>query len=168
MFKVMTIFLGFIFGLTLFSMPYLNHVSDVENKREVKINNQLIIADTASTPLEQEMGLSGRKNLTLNEGMLFIFEKPGKYGFWMRGMKFPIDIIWIKQNRVVGVEENLRPPQTDDILELKIYYPPIAVDRVLEVAAGRAKLMRAKIGDKVYIRPLFAPQRSNNFSEALQ
>jgi uncharacterized membrane protein (UPF0127 family) len=162
MLKLMVLFIGFVFGITLFTLPYLNLISQEENKREVKINGQLIIAETASTPLTREKGLSGRKSLGFNEGMLFIFEEPEKYGFWMKGMKFPIDIIWIRQNTIIGIEENLQPPSVDDFSKLEVYYPPLAVDKVLELVAGRAKLMRAKIGDKVYIRPLFAPKRSNS------
>lgn len=43
-------------------------------------------------------GLSGRDNLADDEGMFFVFEKSDIYPFWMKDMKFAIDIIWIMED----------------------------------------------------------------------
>lgn len=60
--------------------------------------------------------------------------------FWMWGMLFPIDLIWISGKRIVGWEENLKPPNSKLHLFfpyfLKRYHPPEPVDAVLEVEAG--------------------------------
>ena len=92
-------------------------------------------------------GLSGRNNLPEDQGMLFIFEKKGTYGFWMRDMKFPIDIIFIDDDMVVYIVENASPgAQTPN---LTIYIPDVPVNRVLELNAGQVKKLGIKKGIKI-------------------
>lgn len=153
-FKIAAIVFGAIIALALFSVPYINKLTSIEHKSEIKINDQFIIADVVISEEDRKQGLSGRKNLNINEGMLFLFDRAGNYGFWMKSMKFPIDIIWINDGRIVGVEENIDPQIGASSIDLKIYYPPVPAQQVLELAAGRVKLLRAKIGDAVKIRPL--------------
>lgn len=91
---------------------------------------------------ERRLGLSGRESMPKNEGMLFIFDRPGRYAFWMKGMKFPLDFIWISGDKIteitgkVGIDQmNLRPQQP--------------VDKILEVNSGWAAEHQIKIGDTV-------------------
>jgi hypothetical protein len=58
----------------------------------VKVTNNYIDAEVASNDTQKELGLSNRTCIGVNQGMLFVFDKPGKYDFWMKDMKFPIDI----------------------------------------------------------------------------
>ncbi len=138
----------------LLMAPYLNKLEELERTSEVKINEQIIVAEVVSKANEREQGLAGRESLGVNEGMLFLFEEPGFHGFWMKGMKFPIDIIWIAGSEIVGVEENIEPESGASDAELTVYYPPAAVNKVLEVKAGRTALLKAGAGDKVKVRPL--------------
>ena len=93
----------------------------------------------ADTPLARARGLSFARTLP-GDGLLFIFGRPSRSPFWMWGMSFPIDLIWISGGRVVGWEENLRPEALWRSLFfpflLKRYSPPVPVDAVLEVEAG--------------------------------
>ncbi len=90
---------------------------------------------TAKTPTTREKGLSGRDSLAPDEGLLFIFPTSQVSGFWMKDMKFPIDIIWIDSNRkVVTVAENILPETYP-----KSFYPTKKAQFVLEVNAGSAK-----------------------------
>jgi uncharacterized membrane protein (UPF0127 family) len=43
------------------------------------------------------------------DGMIFFFDKPLKVSFWMRGMNFPLDIVWVRNNVILGVTENVKP-----------------------------------------------------------
>ena len=112
----------------------------------VKIGDHAFSVQIADTNDERIQGLSGQPPLRSNEGMVFIFPKPDLYGFWMQGMAFPIDIIWIKDNRVIGFEEDLEP---DSNPVPKIYRPPTLVDQVLEVKAGQVKERGISINDPV-------------------
>jgi len=111
--------------------------------------------EVASTTLARANGLSGRDGLGEDEGMYFIFGGPGNYGFWMKDMKFPIDIIWINGGKVAGFAENAAPQPKTPLWGLKIYYPPEPVDRVLEVGAGTVEKYKIKIGDSVSLTDAF-------------
>lgn len=82
--------------------------------------------------------------------MLFVFNRPGWYPFWMWGMRLPMDLIWLRKNRVVGYEENLQPPASFwhllFLFFLKCYRPPELVDGVLEVPAGFCRQNRLERG----------------------
>lgn len=152
--KVVVVFLGVIIGVSLFSTSYLNKLADIKRKSEVKINNQTVVVDVVKTEKDRERGLAGRDDLGINEGMLFLFENPGNHGIWMKGMKFSIDIIWINGSEIVGFEKNVKPEPGISSEELTVYYPPEAVNKILELKAGRANLLRVRVGDEVKIRPL--------------
>src|SRR3989344_5951892 len=88
---------------------------------QVKVGDTVFLVDIADAPEERAQGLAGRPSLRSDQAMLFIFDRPDLYGFWMKGMFFPIDIIWIKDNQVIGFEEELDP---DSSPNPKLYYPP--------------------------------------------
>lgn len=149
------VILGMVLVAGAMSIPYLQSLDTAESKAEVKIGDQFIIADVAKDAPARERGLGGRKSIGINEGMLFVFEEPARHPFWMKYMRFPIDIIWIsEQDVIVGITENVLPEPGAAESELRNYYPPVPVLRVLEVAAGRTKLFKAGIGSAISIRPL--------------
>lgn len=84
-----------------------------------------------------------------NEGMLFLFNPPGEPAFWMKDMLFPIDIVWIKNNAVVAISEQLPTPGAKQDSELPLYIPPTTIDAALEVNAGLTKLYNVHVGDVV-------------------
>jgi len=91
----------------------------------------------ARTVTEQQIGLSGRGSIGENEGMLFVIDPREQTGFWMYKMRFPIDIVWISNNTVVGTTLNL--PVADSYTlpdQLPVYYPPTEIDYALELKAG--------------------------------
>jgi uncharacterized membrane protein (UPF0127 family)/dienelactone hydrolase len=118
----------------------------------VKVGKADIIAEVASDPFSRSRGLSGRKDLGDKAGMLFIFDKPERWGIWMKGMYFPIDVLWIRDGKIVDLREDLAPPPpgTPDS-KLTIYRPDIPANQVLEVNAGFVGKFDIKIGDSIWI-----------------
>lgn len=114
----------------------------------VKIGDVSFNVDVADNPISQARGLSGREFMEENKAMLFLFGNYGVRGFWMQGMKFPLDIIWISGNKIVGVSENLPPAEFG---EVKVYNSPENVDKVLEINAGLFKKFGFKIGDNIVL-----------------
>ncbi len=147
--------LGVIFGASLVTSSYQKEF------RRVEINGALIVAEVAADADARRLGLSGKENLAISSGMLFVFEHSDYYGIWMKGMKFPIDIIWIKNNQVVDLEENVLPSAagTADNL-LPVYRPEALADLVLETKAGFAKRNYIRIGDEVKIFSSFTGEKS--------
>lgn len=115
----------------------------------LSINNVTIKLEIAKSQQEQARGLSGREALPSGQGMLFVSDKYYKPRFWMKDMLFPIDIIWIRDNRVVGYEKYLLPEGSQPKM---IYEPVEEVNNVLEVYAGFTDDNNVKIGDQVIIK----------------
>ncbi len=121
-------------------------------KPEIEIAGERLKVEVADSPEEIRRGLSGREKLGDNQGMLFVYDGYYLPRFWMAEMRFPLDIIWIKDGTVVGFEENL-PPLKDN---RPIYYhPKTFVNCVLEVPAGFSARTDLKIGDRVDFGELF-------------
>ncbi len=105
-------------------------------KANLDVDGHILHVEIADTMATRAQGLSGRERLAEDEGMYFIFPIPAIYPFWMKDMKFPIDIIWIRGEKIVGITENAAVP--DSSSGLPIYSPPTIIDKVLEVDAGLA------------------------------
>ena len=152
--KMFFLALGVLAAVAVVIVPAVTALEATAGKREVALNNQTIIADVAATPAARERGLGGRDALEVNEGMLFLFDGSERYTFWMKGMYFPIDIVWIREGRIVSIAANVPPQIGAPESELARYTPPEPADTVLELAAGRAARMHAAVGDEVSVRPL--------------
>ena len=113
-------------------------------KSELRLGGEVFEVDIASTPTERAQGLSGRPTLGQNEAMLFIFDQADYHGVWMKDMKFALDIIWIKDDKIIGWQESAPP---NDALARAIYYPPEPADKVLEARAGTVARLGLKIDD---------------------
>lgn len=103
----------------------------------------------AKSDAERMQGLSGREKLDDDQGMLFIFEQKALYPFWMKNMNFPIDIIYIDNNRVVEIKENATPPAKGQHPSTTMYNPKAQANYVLEVNSGEVKDKKIKVGDTV-------------------
>jgi uncharacterized protein len=104
-------------------------------KKSVLINGFKVLLAIASNDELRIKGLSGSEKLNENEGMLFLFDKPSKQGFWMNEMKYAIDIIWLDSNSsVVNIEKNLEPCKI--FLACPVYDPQVDSLYVIELSAG--------------------------------
>jgi uncharacterized protein len=115
---------------------------------KVIVNGQAFDVELAKTPEQKEKGLSNVKSLDQNYGMLFLFDKPTSLTFWMKDMRFPIDIIFINGNTITSVAHSAPPPTSPDA-QLPLYSGE--GDKVLEINAGLSKKYNIKKGDKIEI-----------------
>ncbi len=89
----------------------------------------------ASTSEQMTTGLSYRDSIAGDTGMTFFFAKSDIYGFWMKDMSFPIDIVWIDENKkVVGIEPDLKVESYPESV-----LPKVPVRYVLELNSGGAQ-----------------------------
>ncbi len=109
----------------------------------VRIGGQTFDAEVASTPKAREQGLSDRVSICKTCSMLFTFDAPGQYPFWMKGMLFPLDLIWVRDGKIVHIERNV-PADSHGIM-----FPGTVATEVIETNA-RA-LSSASIGDEVVV-----------------
>ncbi len=115
--------------------------------REINLGGETFFIDIAETNRDRSTGLSGRKSIGPNQGMLFVFNNEDRHIFWMKGMLFPIDFIWIKDNKIVEITKNAMPITGVP----KIYLPNTPVNMVLEIASGGVDDHGLKVGDKLEI-----------------
>jgi hypothetical protein len=123
-----------------------------QTQARVIVNGQTLSVEVADSPALQVRGLSGRGYLGPGQGMLFTYEDEGDRVFWMHGMLIPIDMIWLRNTRVLHIEASVPPPKPgtkDD--DLPLYHSEEPANLVLELAAGRAKELGLKPGDRVQI-----------------
>ena len=104
----------------------------------VIVNGVVLVADIAATDEQRTKGLSVKDSLADNEAMLFVLDNEGEHTFWMKNMKFPIDIIWIDTDKtVVHIEHNLQPCSSE--LFCPTYKPNDESLYVLETVGGFAE-----------------------------
>ena len=121
---------------------------DISHNKEfiaITVNNAEVYAEIADTDKSRQIGLSSRRSLPPKRGMLFIYETPGKYGFWMWKTLIPLDIIWLnKDRRVVDIKKRAEPVSYPEVFK-----PKLPASYTLEVNAGFADLHQLKIGEQL-------------------
>lgn len=106
-----------------------------------------ITAELAVTPAERAQGLMFRDRIDADQGMLFIFDREELNSFWMMNMKFPIDILWLDQNkRVVHIEASVPPCAKEPCPS---YPTPSPALYVLELQSGAAAGHKIKLGERM-------------------
>ncbi len=134
-----------IITITLFALAFSFYFFKEEEKPTLKVKETEIAVDLAITKEDQIKGLSGRKSLSPEEGMLFVYNQPRKVSIWMKEMNFPIDIIWIDEKKQISYFKKEVSPDTYP----ESFTPNRPVRYVLEVPAGFIENHNIQIGDNV-------------------
>lgn len=110
----------------------------------VRLGDSSVTVWIADTDAKRERGLSGTESLAENQGMLFVFDEPMKSGFWMKEMKYPIDIIWIHASGAILDLRHMVTPETfPAVFESDSY-----ASFVLEVPGGWAERHGVNVGSQ--------------------
>jgi len=146
--RLIVLILVALFGLAigaLFTLPVPH-----PEFASVRVRDASLVAEVAADPAARSRGLSERDGLARNQAMLFVFDKPGRYGVRISGMRFPIDVLWIKDGVVADIEETARS-SPDSRNSAAVYHPDVFAEMILETGAGFAARHEVRIGDRVYI-----------------
>ena len=140
-------------GLSIFFplLLYVLRVSDVAALQggEVVIDGRVTMTvEVARTAREQAKGLGGRSSLSKGRGMLFPFDEAKPRVFWMKGMLIPLDILWIREGKIMAIDANVAPPRSHETPTIVSH----VADLVLEVPAGFVAEMGIRVGQSVGIR----------------
>ncbi|HEX5429690.1 MAG TPA: DUF192 domain-containing protein [Patescibacteria group bacterium] len=128
-----------------------NSSNQLRQDEVIQIKSRRFSVQLADTPQEREQGLSGIAAISDEEGMLFLFSGPQSPQFWMKDMNFPLDLVWINGDKIVGITDNVpTQPKVPDS-QLATYAPPSPVDKVLEVNAGWALRKDVNVGDTITV-----------------
>jgi hypothetical protein len=118
------------------------------------VNGRAFTVEVANTAKKREVGLGKRDSLPPDRGMYFPFDSAAYWVFWMKDMHFPIDIIWIRDGKVVDIDSSVPAPSSRNPLDLKTYSPVEPADAVLELNAGQAVALGIGKGDAVQLKAL--------------
>jgi uncharacterized membrane protein (UPF0127 family) len=138
-------------AVVIFALLLLLTLLFSRKSTKVIVEGQTFIVKVAKTDKEKQIGLSETKKLDKNKGMLFVFDTADYYAFWMKNMKFPIDIIYVNGNKVTTVIHQAQPTS---LLDMPIYQPNEKSDKVLEINSGLSKTYNIKAGSVVKIQNL--------------
>lgn len=146
--KIRTIILLLFAAISLFLLFSFFQPHRISPSKTISVNGHKFNIQVADDKNERAHGLSGTDQLGENEGMLFVFPAAGKYFFWMKDMKLPLDFIWINGNAVIETTENVPQPASGN-QQLDTFSAKEPFDKVLEVNAGTVKRFSIKTGDIV-------------------
>lgn len=104
---------------------------------EIVVGETPLTVELAQEDWQQQLGLGYRNGLVPGTGMLFPSDVARARTFWMKGMRFCLDIIWINDGEITGAAESACPdaPGTED-RDRATFASPGPVTDVLEVPAG--------------------------------
>jgi uncharacterized membrane protein (UPF0127 family) len=115
---------------------------------------KIVMAEVARSDPERAEGLWHREQLGWDQGMLFVFARPGPNPFWMPpDMRLRLDLIFLDPSgTVLHIEHDLGPCRSDPCPRYSVPVQPPQQDRtqyVLEVNAGYARQAGLKPGDRL-------------------
>ena len=149
--KKMLLIIGLIIVLAIIaiiSQSVLQKPAETRETLELQLSGHSYEVEIADIASEQSLGLANRPTIGDYDGMIFLFPEARTQSFWMKGMQFPLDIIWIAEDKVIGFEQDA-PPHTSGTP--KVYFSPEPANMVLEVAAGTVFRDNIQVGDIIDI-----------------
>lgn len=117
--------------------PWREPLPPARATAEIVVGDTTVPVELAISGDEQALGLGYRNGLDADAGMLFVFEDASPRSFWMMGMRFCLDIIWIAGDEIVGAAESVCPPPPGTAVgDYPNYASDAPVTHVLEMNAG--------------------------------
>ncbi len=123
----------------LMSIPSESKLESVEFPRgTIMIDDVPLEVQIADTEPRRVRGLMFQDQLPYDQGMIFVFDKPGLYSLWMLNMQFPLDMIWFDEaGKIVHIEKDVPPCKTPlEIASCQSIVPEGQAVYVLEVTSG--------------------------------
>lgn len=120
------------------SSPKSNAVDQPQTglpETEMRVSGKRYRLEIASTEAQAETGLMYRTVLPEGRGMLFRFDSVRPVAFWMKNTKIPLDMLFVRDNKVVHIAHSAKPCLNDPC---PIYPSEQPVDMVIELPGGTA------------------------------
>lgn len=150
--KIVAIFIGVTLAVAVAGYFYYVefYKSQDQNTLTFKtINDEVrITVEYARTPDQWAQGLAGRERLEARTGMLFIFPQETGLAFWMKGVKFPLDIIFINKDKRVVDLVTMQPCALESC---PTYISKLPAQYVVEVSSNFAQRSGFGITDTVIL-----------------
>lgn len=150
-------------NMTQFQSPQTPHVASrwilpERTDLRVALNKAEVVVDVAATPRQKQSGLQAYRSLPQDRALWFPFVARRTATFHMGDVKFPIDIVFIDNDKISKIVHNVQPRQMGS-------WSAICTD-VLELNAGFCLKNQVRVGDKI-ATPLFGKKRAVSEIERL-
>lgn len=157
----LSIGIGFVFSKLNSKDLSINEVSKTDERnfennnrkwktKNIKIgdkNYEIFVTESLN---DMAVGLGAFESIENNQGMLFSFPEENFHSFWMKGMKFDIDIIFLnKDKKIIQIFENAQKDSYINEKNYKSYLPKLKSQYVIEIKAGESKKNGIKPGDVI-------------------
>lgn len=137
-----------VFGILIIlilALVFLLAQNSLERNDTLRVGDNRLEIEVAISPADKARGLGGRESLPENQGMLFVYDMPGYYSFWMKDMNFAIDIIWLDANKkIIDITRDVRPESYPSSFSSQS-----PAQYILEVNSGWAERHGVEIADYV-------------------
>jgi uncharacterized membrane protein (UPF0127 family) len=130
--------------LTTFCFIFAGCTKNI-NRVNVQIGGKSFALETARTDTERAKGLSSRKVLASNQGMIFYFDKLDYQQFWMKDTLIPLQIIFVNGCEVVDIQE--MEVEKDPVNPQKLYRSSAPADKAIELSSN--SVSKNLIGQKI-------------------
>jgi uncharacterized protein len=138
--KALVLTIGCLLVTSLFFIWSYIHTDQYQSDTiNIKIGEKTYTTEVSRTEEARAKGLSGRAALCATCAMLFVFDTPSQYGFWMKDMQFAIDILWLRDGTIVHKESNVSPAVQN------VMKPSVEADSVLEILPNDS----IRVGDSI-------------------
>ena len=139
------LFFFYLWWIYLSPISFEKKEMEITNSKNKRIHLDVEIADNFK---KRSRGLMGRNQLNENEGMLFIFKNPDRYGFWMVNTTIPLDVVFFNEKREIVDIIQMEPCNDINISKCKVYKPKENAKYVLEVNKGFCEKNDIKLKNK--------------------
>jgi uncharacterized protein len=133
------------------SEPNISAAQILQVEAKATIDGHIFALEVAKTAQQQEIGLMFRQRLANNRGMLFPVIPPRPIDLWMKQTRINLDVIYIRNGKIIKIDQNLAPCQTE---QCEVYSSGADVDSVIEIAGGTAAKLQLQVGNTVDIQPI--------------
>ena len=123
----------------MYTLPSDSKLESVEFPRgTIMVDDVALEVQIADSEPRRVRGLMFQDPLPSDQGMIFVFDKPGLYSLWMLNMQFSLDMIWFDvDGNVVHIEKEVPPFKTVlEITRFQSVVPENEATYVLEVTSG--------------------------------
>lgn len=111
------------------------------------LGGQAVFASLATTDAERSLGLSYTSALPPDVVKVFVFDTDERWSFWMKGMEYPIDMVWVTATGTIAhIETNVSPSTYPHS-----FTPPTPSRYVIETVPGLFANLNLKVGGNVDI-----------------
>jgi uncharacterized membrane protein (UPF0127 family) len=113
----------------------------------MRVGTEEFVLEIAADDATRTIGLMNRTSMPANRGMIFVFPRAQRLGFWMRNTRIPLDIIYVDQDGTVVSVHSMRP------LDLTRIPSAGPAKYAIELNQGAAARCGIKPGDQLQIPP---------------